>query len=143
MYWKVLRNKTILYYLLGGGISKLGDVLSGMAFLFLAYDLTGSTMLTTGMAIAETVPYLLFGLIGGVIADWSPKKKLLIWLDFIRIPLVGSIVVFYYVDSLGYVHLLIVSFLIQTIGCFFNPAHRAVLPLITKEQERNVVNKTA
>ncbi|KMM39522.1 MFS transporter [Guptibacillus hwajinpoensis] len=140
MYRKLFTNATIRYYLLGGGISKLGDVLSAMAFLFLAYEITGSKILTTGMAIAETVPYLLFGLVGGVVADWVKKKRLLILLDVIRVPLVASIVIFYYAGLLGYVHLLIVSFLIQTIGCFFNPTHRAVLPLITDEENRTVVN---
>lgn len=133
-------NSTVRYYLLGGGISKLGDVLSGMAFLFLAYELTDSKIVTTGMAIAQTVPYLLFGLLGGVVADWVQKKRLLILLDLIRVPLVFSIVIVYYANQLGYVHLLIVSFLIQTIGCFFNPTHRAVLPLITDEENRTVVN---
>jgi MFS transporter, DHA3 family, macrolide efflux protein len=136
----VWKNKNIRNYLLGGGISRLGDVLSGMAFLFLAYDLTGSKVHTTGMAIAETFPYLLFGLIGGVIADWLPKKKLLIVLDIIRIPLLFSIVCLYYFDLLSYFYLLVVSFLIQTIGCFFNPTHRTVLPLITKEEERTEAN---
>lgn len=126
--------------MLAGSISKLGDVLSGMAFLFLAYDLTNSELHTTGMAIAETMPYLLFGLFGGVIADWLPKKTLLIYLDFMRIPLVFSIVCMHYFDILTYGYLLIVSFLIQSIGCFFNPAHRSVLPTITINAERTAAN---
>ncbi|WP_377891102.1 MFS transporter [Alkalihalobacillus sp. R86527] len=140
MYKAVFQNKTIRFYLLGGGVSKLGDVLSGMAFLFLAYDLTGSKALTTGMAIAETVPYLIFGLVGGVIADWVQKKKMVIALDLLRVPLVGSVVLLYYLDGLHYFYLLSISFLIQTTGCFFNPAHRALLPLITAEDQRTVVN---
>ncbi|WP_343841823.1 MFS transporter [Salinibacillus aidingensis] len=140
MFTRIWKDKNIRYYLLGGGASKLGDVLSGMAFLFLAYDLTGSKVLTTGMAIAETLPYLLFGLIGGVIADWLPKKKLLIVLDMIRIPLILSIVCLFYLELLSYFYLLVVSFLIQSIGCFFNPTHRTVLPIITVEEERTEVN---
>ncbi|WP_404451530.1 MFS transporter [Virgibacillus necropolis] len=140
MYKSIGRNKNIRFYLIGGGISRLGDVLSGMAFLFLAYDLTGSAVHTTGMAIAETLPYLFFGLVGGVIADWLPRKRLLIVLDCLRIPLVFSVVVFYHFDVMSYMYLLVVSFLIQSIGCFFNPAHRAVLPQITKLEERTLVN---
>ncbi|UOR12871.1 MFS transporter [Halobacillus amylolyticus] len=41
---------------------------------------------------------------------------------------------------LSYLYLLIVSFLIQSIGCFFNPAHRSVLPSITIEEERTKAN---
>jgi DHA3 family macrolide efflux protein-like MFS transporter len=140
LFTTVWKNRNIRYYLLGGGVSRLGDVLSGMAFLFLAYDLTGSKIYTTGMAIAETLPYLLFGLVGGVLADWLPRKKLLITLDILRIPLVFSIVCLSYFDLLSYFYLLIVSFLIQSIGCFFNPTHRTILPSITKEEERTEVN---
>ncbi|WP_371932612.1 MFS transporter [Bacillus carboniphilus] len=140
MYKQIWKNQNIRYYLLGGGISKLGDVLSGMAFLFLAYDITGSKAHTTGIAIAETLPYLLFGLIGGVITDWVPKKKLLILLDLLRVPLILSIVYFYFIGSLSYYYLLFISFLIQSLGCFFNPAHRTVLPKITTEKERAGTN---
>jgi len=140
VYKTIWSTKNIRYYLLAGGISRLGDILSGMAFLFLAYDLTGSNLYTTIMAIAETLPYLLFGLIGGVMADWLPKKRLLIYLDLARIPLVLSIVFLYYFDALTYVYLLIISFLIQSIGCFFNPTHRSVLPSITTDEERTSVN---
>ncbi|CAH8771749.1 MFS transporter [Paenibacillus dendritiformis] len=30
--------------------------------------------------------------------------------------------------------------MIQCLGCFFNPAHRAMLPMITTEEERTPVN---
>ncbi|WP_053219308.1 MFS transporter [Virgibacillus senegalensis] len=140
MYTLVKRNKNFRYYVIGGGISRLGDILSGLAFLFLAHDLTGSAIHTTGMAIAETLPYLFFGLVGGVIADWIPRKKLLIWLDLLRLPLILSVVLLDSAGNLSYQYLLLVSFLLQTIGCFFNPAHRAVLPLITSEDERTAAN---
>ncbi|MCP3026541.1 MFS transporter [Halobacillus sp. A5] len=135
--WK---NKNIRFYVLAGCISRLGDALTGMAFLFLAYDLTGSNLLTTVMAAAETVPYLLFGLIGGVTADWMQKKKWLIQLDIIRVPIVLSVVVLSSIGWLTFTYLLTASFLLQSIGCFFNPAHRSVLPLITDENERISVN---
>lgn len=140
MYKQLLINKKIRYYLLGGGVSKLGDVLTGMAFLFITYDVTGSSLHTTGMAIAETLPYLFFGLIGGVTADWLPRRKLLILLDLLRTPLLLMIVCLYYLDMLNYMILLIINFLMQSAGCFFNPAHRTVLASITTEAERVAAN---
>ncbi|MEC3883645.1 MFS transporter [Halobacillus sp. HZG1] len=140
MYRSLWKQKNIRFYLLGGGVSRLGDVLSAMAFLFLAYDMTGSNVHTTGVALAETVPYLLFGLIGGVVADSFPRKKLLIRLDLLRVPLMLSISLLHGVHLLTYPVLILVSFLVQTIGCFFNPAHRAVLPMVTTEDERSAAN---
>lgn len=141
MYIRVIKNnKNVVFYLLGAGVSSLGNVISGLAFLFLAYEITESSIHTTGVAIAQVVPYLLFGLIGGVIADWLDKKRLLILIDLIRAPLILSLVVFHHLEMLNYWHLISVSFLIQCLGCFFNPAHRAILPIITEEEERSSVN---
>ncbi|WP_232225542.1 MFS transporter [Oceanobacillus manasiensis] len=141
MYLKVIKNnRNILFYLLGAGTSSLGSVISGLAFLFLAYEMTESSIHTTGVAMSQVVPYLLFGLVGGVIADWVDKKRILIILDLIRVPLTLSLVLFHQLEWLNYWHLIVVSFLIQCLGCFFNPAHRAILPIITKEEERSSVN---
>lgn len=141
MYLQVIKqNKNVLFYLLGAGFSSLGNVISGLAFLFLAYEMTESSLHTTGIAISQVVPYLLFGLIGGVIADWVDKKKMLVMIDLIRVPLTLSLVLFHQFDVLNYWHLITVSFFIQCLGCVFNPTHRAVLPIITKESMRSSVN---
>lgn len=141
MYLKVLKNnRNVLFYLLGAGTSSFGNVISGLAFLFIAYQMTESSLHTTGVAISQVVPYLLFGLIGGAIADWVDKKRILIIIDLIRVPLILSLVLFHQLELLNYWYLIVVSFLIQCLGCFFNPAHRAILPIITKEEERSSVN---
>ncbi|TMW70983.1 MFS transporter [Alteribacter natronophilus] len=140
MYKRVLKNRNVRIYLAGAGISRMGNVVAGMAFLFLAYELTGSAVLTTGIAAAQALPYLFFGLIGGAVADRADKKRLMIAMDLLRVPLVLSLVVFYQLDLLGYGGLVAAAFALQTCGCFYNPAYRAVLPLITAEEERTTVN---
>lgn len=140
MYRNAVKNKNVLYYLAGAGISQLGNVLAGLAFLFIAYELTESAGLTTVIAISQAVPYLLFGLVGGAVADRVQKKRLLVGIDLIRVPIILSLVVFYQFDMLAFWHLLIVSFLIQSLGCFYNPAYRAVLPLVTPIDDRTTVN---
>lgn len=140
MYRNALKNKSVLYYLAGAGVSQLGNVLAGLAFLFISYELTQSGSLTTMIAISQAVPYLLFGLIGGAVADRINKKRLLVWIDLIRVPIVLSLVVLYQVENLTFWHLLVVSFVIQSLGCFYNPAYRAVLPLVTPIDDRTTVN---
>lgn len=68
VYLKVLKNRNILYYLLGAGVSNLGNVIASLAFVFMAYELTESGLYTTGVVVSQVAPYLLFGLVGGVIA---------------------------------------------------------------------------
>ncbi|GIO20675.1 MFS transporter [Oceanobacillus oncorhynchi subsp. incaldanensis] len=134
------KNKRVRNYLLATASSNLGNVMTGMALLFLAYDLTASNAYTTGIAIAQVAPYLLFGLIGGVIADWISKMKWLIRIDLFRSPLLIGLVLLDFSNQLAYWHLIIVSILIHLCGCLYNPAHRAIIPLITSERERPAVN---
>jgi DHA3 family macrolide efflux protein-like MFS transporter len=140
MYLEVLKNRNILYYLIGAGVSNSGNVIAGLAFMFMAYELTESGLYTTVVVISQVAPYLLFGLIGGVIADWVNKKSLLIWIDLIRVPIILSLVIVHQLELLQYWHLIVISFMIQSLGCFFNPAHRAILPIITKQEERTTAN---
>ncbi|WP_281659503.1 MFS transporter [Halobacillus sp. Cin3] len=140
MYKTLWNNPDIRFYMTAGAVSKLGDSLSAMAFLFLAYDLTGSALHTTGIALAETIPYLLFGLIGGGVADALPKKRLLVTLDLLRVPLMLTVVALEMMNMLSFSVLFASSFLIQSAGCFFNPAHRSVLPMVTTEAERSAAN---
>ncbi len=93
--------------------------MTGLAFLFLAFDLTDSSLHVTGVAATQVIPYLLFGLVGGVLADWVPKRKWLIRIEMMRAPLLLVLVMFYYIDLLAYWHLIAVSFIIHLFGCFF------------------------
>ncbi len=140
MYRRVLKNKNIMCYLAGAGISQLGNVLAGLAFLFISYELTESAALTTIIAISQAMPYLLFGLIGGAVADRGHKKRMLVWIDLLRIPLFFSLVIFHQVGMLAFWHLLTVAFVVQSLGCLYNPAYRALLPLITPLDQQTAVN---
>ncbi|MGJ9460708.1 MFS transporter [Oceanobacillus sp. CF4.6] len=72
--------------------------------------------------------------------DRVNKKRLLLRLDLIRVPIILLLVLIFQLESLAFLHLLFVSFIIQSLGCFYNPAYRAVLPLITPSHDRTTVN---
>ncbi|WP_078394910.1 MFS transporter [Shouchella patagoniensis] len=133
-------NQSLVYYLGSTAISNVGNVMTGLAFLFLAFELTESSMHVTGVAMSQVLPYLLFGLVGGVIADWIPKRKWMIAMDLLRVPLLLVLVMLHYMEMLAYGHLIVVSFTNHVFGCFFNPAHRSLLPLITSDVERTAAN---
>ncbi|SNZ18211.1 Transmembrane secretion effector [Terribacillus aidingensis] len=140
MYRDIWKNRHVIYYFSGGAVSQIGNVLSGLGFLFLAYRLTESNVQTTCIAIAETVPYLMFGLIGGAAADVMNRKKMMIMMDLLRFGITSVTVILYFQDWLNFYHLLTGSFLLQCSGCFFNPAHRAVLPELVKERQLPAAN---
>ncbi len=93
MYKDIIKNKKAVYYFSGGAVSQIGDILSGLALLFLAYRMTGSSIHTTIVAIAETTPYLLFGLFGGALADHINRRNVMVIIDLIRL-IVLTIIIF-------------------------------------------------
>lgn len=140
MYTKLFQQRPFRLYLIGSVASNVGDVIAGLGFLYAAYELTGSKALTTAIAIAEVLPYLLFGLIGGAISDILPKLRMMFWLDVGRAALQGLTCLLFITGTLHYVALLAIVFLIQLCGCFFNPAARAIVPETVDEQDLTAAN---
>ncbi len=71
------RNFALLWF--GGLISFAGDWALIIALPVFIYDLTGSTLATGAMFIAQTLPRLLFGPLAGVFVDrWNRKHTLVV-----------------------------------------------------------------
>lgn len=140
MYGSVLRNRNFDLYFLSRVLSKAGTSISGIAFLLLVYNFAHSGVQTTGVALAETIPYALFGLIGGIAADRLPKKRTLVFLDVAQGLILVASTILYSVHALTYAAILIITFLVETTGCFYNPTSRAVLPTIIRSDDRVPAN---
>ena len=134
-FYLVLQIRLFRNFVIADGIADLGTFLAHMGFVFLAYDLTDSPAKTTGVLIVQVVPYLLFGLLGGAVSDTINKIKLMVSMDMVRAVLQGICLYLYITNTLTYVSLLIIAFVIQVCGAFFNPASRGIVPeLVDKNQ---------
>lgn len=140
MYGNVLRNRNFDLYLVNRILSKAGTSISGIAFLLLVYSLSHSAVETTGVALAETIPYALFGLIGGVTADRLQKKVTLVGLGIMQGALLSATTVLFATHQLTYPVILAITFLVQSAGCFYNPADRAALPILITEGDKVPAN---
>ncbi|QDH22020.1 MFS transporter [Saccharibacillus brassicae] len=72
-------------------VSGIGDWFSSVAILSLLLQLTGSGMAVGITLAARTLPFLVMGPIGGLLADKRSKKKILLVSDFARIGLALSL----------------------------------------------------
>ncbi len=70
-----LRQSAPRALLAGSAISRFGDALDTVAFGWLVYRLTGSTLLMGMLYTVNALPNLVFGLVGGVIADRYPTGR--------------------------------------------------------------------
>lgn len=141
-YRRVLSNRPFSLLAAASLMSNLGDVLAGIGFLLAAYTATGSTSLTTGVAVAEVLPYLLFGLVGGALSDVLPRIPVMVGADVVRgaIQLVTGAVCLS--GMISYPALLVVVFVLQLGGCLFNPSSRACIVDFVGPENRVAANST-
>ena len=74
------RDFRLLY--LGQFISLLGSMMSYIAIPYQMYQLTKSSAMVGAIGIVQLVPTLVFGIIGGTVADSMDRKKLLLYSEF-------------------------------------------------------------
>jgi MFS transporter, DHA3 family, macrolide efflux protein len=109
----------------GQFVSQMGDRLAMVAFPWLVYKSTGST-LSTGIVLAlYTLPYIVFGAFAGVFIDRLNKRAVMVAADVLRAALV-ILVPFAAPHSIAAVYAL--SFAMATAAVFFEPSKLAVVP---------------
>lgn len=97
---------------------------------WLVYDLTGSYARLGAIALASSVPGLILGVPGGVIADRVPRKQVVLIgqaINGVSTALVGVLLV---TGQLGFVHLMIVAGLQGGVFAILGPARQAMIPEI-------------
>lgn len=96
----------------------------------------GDNPLQAGFVLfASSVPYLFFGILGGVVADRVNRKRLMVFCDLGRAILVLSVPIAYLLDDLTLAHIIIVGFCVTCLRAFHFPAGQASVPLLIEERD--------
>jgi MFS family permease len=128
-------------YFTGQAISLIGTWMQTVAQSWLIFKLTGSAT-DVGWAVAlQTLPVLILGPYGGVVADRVDKRKLMMALQAMMGVLalvLGVLVVTNHVDV---AEVFILAFLLGMNNCFENPARQSfVLEMVGPKDLRNAVS---
>ena len=111
-------------------VSIAGSAVTGVVLPILVYQRTGSALNTALVAALEVVPYLLFGLLAGAIADRADRRKLMVWSDGLNALLIASIPVASWFGVLSLTQIYIVTFLSSTLFVWFDTASFGALPAL-------------
>ncbi len=132
----IWRDSRFLRFWSSQTISHLGLQNTMMALPLLAVMFLQATPLQMGILRSlEYAPFLLFGLFAGVWADYWPKRKLLIILDFLRAAVLLSIPILFLAGSMRMGHVWIIGFTAGVLSTFYAIISQSVLPhVLTKEQ---------
>jgi MFS family permease len=113
-------------------ISMLGDGLLLSAMPLLIASLTGSTAKVSGLEVARGLPWLFFGLIGGVVADRADRRRVMAIVDSGRCVAVGLLAIWRGDATVGLIW--VVAFMLGSGEVFFDNSAQSILPSLVDER---------
>jgi len=119
----------------GKVVSRFGDSLDSIAYMWMVYQLTGSGLLMGSLMAVNFIPNLAFGIVGGVFADRGNKKLIMLVGDAGRGVMVALTAALYITNTLEVWHLFVFTFINSTFESFSTPARTAVIPLVVTNQD--------
>lgn len=108
--------------LVSNTVSRLGDSIDSIAFGWLVYQLTGSTLLMGSIFAVSALPNILFGVISGVFVDRLPKKPMVVLGHVLRGIFVSLVALLFMTNNLQVWMLFVFAFLNSTVESFAFPA---------------------
>ncbi|GAA6756884.1 MFS transporter [Thermus thalpophilus] len=134
---KALRHKSFARLLLAYLVSQAGSKIHRVALLVLIYLLTENALwvsLTLGVQLLGTV---VFSPLLSTWADTQDRKRLLVWSDLLRAPLVALIPL---LGAKSLPFLLLLVFLIELLRNLHDPIQNAVVPDLVPKEEVDEAN---
>ena len=136
-----LANRNFRRFISGQAVSLIGTWMQLVAQSWLVLELTGSGT-AIGLVVAlQTLPVLLLGPYGGVVADRADKRKLMIGLQSmmgVQALVLGLLTV---TGTVQLWHVYVLALLLGLNNCFENPARQSfLLEMVGPQHLRNAVS---
>jgi MFS family permease len=109
--------------------SELGDAFQYIALMWAAL-LAGGPLGVIAVRLADSLPALVFGFHGGVLADRAGRRRLMVVADLVRAAALVPVAIAGLTGSLPLWSLVVVAFVLTTCASYFDPAYGAVLPAL-------------
>ena len=109
--------------------SELGDSFQYIALMWAAL-LAGGPLGVIAVRLADSLPALVFGFHGGLLADRRGAERLMVAADLVRAAALVPVAIAGLTGSLPLWSLVVVAFVLTTCASYFDPAYGAVLPAL-------------
>ncbi|MCP9487663.1 MAG: MFS transporter [Gaiellaceae bacterium MAG52_C11] len=126
----VWHDRAFVTYWLGSSVSVAGSWITYAVLPILVYQLTGSAFQTSLVAALEVLPYLIFGLPAGALADRLDRRRLMISCDVINALVIASIPLAHALGVLTLPHVYVAAFLAASAFVWFDAANFGALPAL-------------
>jgi CRP-like cAMP-binding protein/predicted MFS family arabinose efflux permease len=120
-------------------VSQVGDWLYGVALVVYVFDQTGSPAWVGAATILRLAPYVLFGAVGGAVADRFDRRAVMLATDLARAACMAGLAVVALTGA-PVALALALAFLSTTVGTPSRPAQGAVIPSLVAERDLAAAN---
>jgi MFS family permease len=121
-------QRSFRLFFFGQGISAVGDRIVTVALAFAVLDLTGSVKDLGLVLAAQSVPLVLFLLMGGVWSDRLPRRAVMLTSDLVRAGAQGATALLLVSGNAHVWQLVVLQAVYGAAEAFFIPAAQALLP---------------
>ena len=121
-------------------ISNLGDGARLTALPLLAATVTRDPALVAGVLLATRLPWLLFALIGGAVADRVDRRGLMAWMQVARMAIMAVVALAAFAGWAGLPLLYAGGFLLGLCEVLFDVSAQSVLPAIVDHDQLEKAN---
>lgn len=121
-------------------ISALGDGVHWIALPLLAASVTTDPRLVSLVSVAEQLPWVLFGLAAGALADRVDRRRVLWRIDLVRAGIVAVLVATVLTGTVTLPVILAVAFTLTSFGTLYDSAAAAYVPALVPVAERPRAN---
>jgi MFS family permease len=134
---KILRHKAFARLILAYLVSQAGSKIHRVALLVLIYLLTENALWVSLVLGVQLLGTVVFSPLLSAWADTQDRKRLLVWSDLLRAPLVALIPL---LGAKSLPALLLLVFLIELLRDLHDPIQNAVVPDLVPEEEVDEAN---
>lgn len=133
-YKALLKYKDFIKIWVGNTISRFGDAIDSIAFLWMVYEMTGSTLMMGTVMAVNAAPAVLFGMMAGVLVDRMNKRKVMIITDLLRGISTALMAFLYMWDMISIWHLYAFTFINSTCEVFSSPARASAMQVLVAKK---------
>lgn len=120
---------------LGACTSTIGTFMQTLAQAWLVLELSKSAFYLGLDAFLSQIPIVLFSLIGGVVADRTERRNLLIGSQVIQMTCAFVLATLFATGAVRIWHILVLSFFTGFAQSFGGPAYQALIPSLVKAED--------
>ena len=121
-------------------VSNLADGMFWVALPLLAVSLTDSPALVAGVVVASRLPWLVFVLVAGALADRLDRRRTMMLVDFGRVTLLGGLALAVVAGAASIWLVYVVAFLLGVLETLFDTAAQAILPNVVPRERLTAAN---